>query len=64
MAGKKGFEGVEGSGEASSSCPGSTGEEASCGNIEVHAGPSSCSSTSKSSSCANVHRGTSSAEHA
>ena len=45
-AGKKGFEGIEGSGEDSSSCSGETGEEAGCGDIEVHAGLGSCSGPS------------------
>ena len=48
IAGKKGFEGIEGSGEDSSSCSGETGEEAGCGDIEVHAGLGSSSGQSKS----------------
>lgn len=58
IAGKKGFKGIERSGKASSSCSRSTSEEAGCSDIEMHAGSGSCSSSSQSSSCANVHRGT------
>jgi len=37
IVGKKGFEGIERSGEDSSSCSGETGEETSCGDTEVYA---------------------------
>ena len=53
---------IEGSGEDSSACSGETGEEAGCGDIEVHAGLGSSSGQSKSSSCEDVHRGASCAE--
>jgi len=64
IVGKKGFEGIEGSGEDSSSCAGETGEETSCGDTEVYAGLGSGSGPCKSSSCEDVHRGASCAEHA
>lgn len=64
IAGKESFEGIEGSGEDSSTCSGETSEEASCGDTEVHAGLGSSSGSSESSSCEDVHGGASCAEHA
>lgn len=48
FAGKKGFEGIEGSGENSGHIPGAASEEASRRDAEVYAGAAPCSSQSKS----------------
>ena len=57
IVGKKGFESLERSGEASSSSSGPAGEEAGRRDIKVHAGSCSSSGQSQGSSRPDVHGG-------
>lgn len=62
IVGKKGIEGFERCGEAPGSCSWPAGEEAGCGDTEVHAGTCSGSGPSQGSAGEDVHRGAGCAE--